>query len=188
MVFGIIRYEREKIQRINRRIHSYQTEIRFDLSPNILYSFGSYPNMFDLTRQEQLIALILIGGIIIGGVVLWIRRDPAPPTPEPLEYEVNLSDGEHGRKGNTLVEPEHSDESDSETPGSELIDVNTASTEELEVVPGIGPKTAETIIKYREAFGPFENINELIEVPGIGEKKLEKFKEYMTVNREEESH
>ena len=62
-----------------------------------------------------------------------------------------------------------------------MIDVNTASTEELEVVPGIGPKTAETIIKYRDAFGPFENINELIEVPGIGEKKLEKFKEYLEV-------
>ncbi len=157
-----------------------RAEIRFDLSPNILYSFSSHPNMFNLTRQEQLIALILIGGIIVGSVVLWIRRDPAPPTPESLEYEINLSevDREDGAtKGGGDDEATEND--------GRLIDVNTADITELQKVPGIGPKTAETIIKYREAFGPFGDIDELVEVPGIGEKKLEKFKEYMTVNGEE---
>jgi comEA protein len=136
--------------------------------------------MFNLTRQEQLIALILIAGIIIGGVVLWIRRDPAPPTPEPLEYEINLSEVNRENRNSGIEE----DNGDGGVERS-LIDLNTANEEELQIVPGIGPKTAETIIKYRETFGPFGDIDELIEVPGIGEKKLEKFKEHLTVAAED---
>jgi competence protein ComEA len=124
--------------------------------------------MFYLTRQEQLIALILIGGIIVGGIVIWLRRDPAPPVPEPLDYEINLS------------------EIDREEISPALIDVNTAREEELMEVPGIGPKTAETIVKYRETIGPFEHIDELTKVPGIGEKKLQGFKEHLEVKEGDE--
>ena len=121
--------------------------------------------MFDLTRREQLIALILIGGIIVGGIVLWLRRDPAPPVPEPLDYEINLAEADRG---------------DREI-GPVLIDVNTAGKDELMEVPGIGPETADMILERRETKGPFEDIDELTEIYGIGEKKLQKFKEYLEV-------
>ena len=55
----------------------------------------------------------------------------------------------------------------------ERINVNTASASELDELPGIGPALAEAIIEYREAHGPFENAEELMEVYGIGEVKLE---------------
>jgi competence protein ComEA len=60
------------------------------------------------------------------------------------------------------------------------IDINTASVEELQSLPKIGPKTAEAIVKYRQKH-PFKSIDELINVKGIGEKKLELLRPLITV-------
>ncbi len=62
-----------------------------------------------------------------------------------------------------------------------LIDLNTASVEQLTTVPGIGEATASKIVEYRSKIGKFESVDELIEVKGIGEKKLEVLRNYFTV-------
>lgn len=54
-----------------------------------------------------------------------------------------------------------------------LINVNTATLEELDTLPGIGPKIAQAIIDYRTEYGDFEAPEDLLHVPGIGDKKLE---------------
>lgn len=61
------------------------------------------------------------------------------------------------------------------------LDVNTASAEELEKVPGIGPGLAAKIIQYRHQSGRFETCDDLQKVGGIGKAKLEKFRPYLTV-------
>jgi len=62
-----------------------------------------------------------------------------------------------------------------------LVNINTASQEELESLPYIGPALAQRIIEYREANGPFESIEEIIEVYGIGQKTFENIQDLITV-------
>ncbi|RKX59198.1 MAG: hypothetical protein DRP29_05115 [Thermodesulfobacteriota bacterium] len=63
----------------------------------------------------------------------------------------------------------------------EKINLNEATFKELKSLPGIGPKIAQRIIKFREKYGPFNSIEDLLKVKGIGKKKLEILKNYLTV-------
>ena len=55
---------------------------------------------------------------------------------------------------------------------NQLVPVNTAPASELQKLPGIGPKLAEAIIEYRTKSGPFERVEQLLDVKGIGPAKL----------------
>lgn len=61
------------------------------------------------------------------------------------------------------------------------ININKATSEELQKIPGIGPAKAAAIISYREEFGKFKNIDELTRVSGIGKKTVEKIAEFIVV-------
>jgi len=69
------------------------------------------------------------------------------------------------------------------TPGADtdLININTASSFELESLPGIGPTTAQKIIDYRETNGPFISIEDIINVSGIGPGTYTRIKDLITV-------
>ena len=62
-----------------------------------------------------------------------------------------------------------------------LININTATKEELKQIDGVGDTKAEAIIKYRNDNGPFKDIEELKNVSGIGEALFEQIKIYITI-------
>ena len=62
-----------------------------------------------------------------------------------------------------------------------MININTASKDELTELTGVGPKIAERIIENRKTHGGFSSKEEILNVKGIGEKIFEKFKDYITV-------
>ena len=66
-------------------------------------------------------------------------------------------------------------------PYSGKIDLNTATSEELQTLPGIGETIAGAIIAYREQIGGFTSIEQLMEVPRIGATTFEKLKNLITV-------
>ena len=59
--------------------------------------------------------------------------------------------------------------------------LNTATEQNLELIPGIGPQLALRIIIFREQNGPYEDLADLMNVKGIGEKKLKEITPYVTV-------
>lgn len=63
-----------------------------------------------------------------------------------------------------------------------VVNVNTATAEQLQLLPGIGPALAKRIIEFREANGPFEKVDELVAVRGIGEKSLAKLRPYVVTS------
>jgi len=62
-----------------------------------------------------------------------------------------------------------------------LVNINTANTDELQTLNGIGPSKASAIVSYREENGLFQTVEDLGQVSGIGEKSLEKIKAQITV-------
>lgn len=58
-----------------------------------------------------------------------------------------------------------------------LVDINRATANELEELPGVGPVLAQRIVEHRAAHGPYVAVEDLLDVPGIGEAKLASMRE-----------
>jgi competence protein ComEA len=67
------------------------------------------------------------------------------------------------------------------TPGAPLVDLNTATTVELEALPEVGPVTASAILAWRDQNGGFTAVSELLEVDGIGDATLASIAPFVTV-------
>ena len=61
-----------------------------------------------------------------------------------------------------------------------IININTASAEDLSLLPGIGPALAERIIAYRQTAGSFQTIEDLLNVKGIGNTIFSRISKYIT--------
>jgi competence protein ComEA len=66
-------------------------------------------------------------------------------------------------------------------PPSKPLNLNTATADQLAQLPGIGPKTAQAIVDFRKASGPFRRVEDLLAIRGISRRKLEAIRPYVTV-------
>ena len=65
---------------------------------------------------------------------------------------------------------------------SGTVNVNTATAEELQLLPGIGETRARAVIETRKRRGGFESVEDLLDVKGIGESSLQQMRPYVTVD------
>ncbi|MBM7577716.1 helix-hairpin-helix domain-containing protein [Jeotgalibacillus terrae] len=80
-----------------------------------------------------------------------------------------------------IIIPEKiSEEAVNQAVQSDKININVATSTELETIPGIGPSKAAAIIQYREENGYFKSIEDMMNISGIGEKTFEQLKEFIS--------
>lgn len=106
-------------------------------------------------------------------------------TSSPESYRVNTTRQPDAVGSDFTEEQDGGKETcpDSLLPG-ETIDVNRADHYDLQRLPGIGEKRAQEIIAYREKNGPFQTVDELMNVSGIGPAILENLREYAVAGSE----
>ena len=102
-------------------------------------------------------------------------------TKEQEEIEQEACKNQNGIENDACIEDSTNDTSSSSVVISGKISLNTATLDELMMLPGIGEAKAEAIIKYREEVGAFQNIEELKEVNGIGDAIFDQIKESITI-------
>ncbi len=111
--------------------------------------------------------------LFVLGTVMDVRRGCHPvmaPEPAPRTAAADTSRREPPRAGGERANPG--------APGTPL-DLNRATVEELDRLPGIGPVLARRIVEHRERQGAFHSIEELLGVPGIGARSLERLRPYV---------
>ena len=75
---------------------------------------------------------------------------------------------------------------DTELPNELIVDLNDATQAELNLLPGVGEKLANDILRYRDEIGGFQSVDELMNIRGIKEGRLLSLRKYVKVNGEKQ--
>lgn len=130
-------------------------------------------DFFAFTKNEQKVFLFLSVILLAGVAVKAYKAYIAPPVQTQFDYSA--SDSVFFARSAAV------DDSSTAAPLPAMIDLNSATKEQLMSLPGIGDAMAERIMLRRQELGRFRRIDELRKVKGIGEKKFEKLKPYIEV-------
>jgi comEA protein len=132
------------------------------------------------TKNEQRIFLFL-SVVFLAGVS--VKAYKAYFSPQPVrQFDYSASDKEFEERSRYLNNPSPAADSGragTSRPGKgnvKVIDLNTATRDELLSLPGIGESIAEQILIYRDEHGGFTSVDQLRKIKGIGIKKLEKLR------------
>lgn len=141
-------------------------------------------------RRHEMI--IIAAALILAGLLVIFNVLTAPPLqPAVVSYSAGEAPSAFGAESTSAAEPAlttfvHAsptgEQISDETPDADFpVDLNSADSQALQALPGIGPAKAEAIITYRNENGGFYSVDELLNVNGIGEQTLEKLRPYVTV-------
>ena len=131
--------------------------------------------MAGISQFEKGILLLTAGFVLFTGGWFLAGQNTSEP------YTVTVSAPQEPSAPDPALQeaPAEGERPDSLLPG-EVIDLNAADTYDLDRLPGIGPAKAEAILAYREEYGPFQSVDDLLSVSGIGEVTLENLRPYVT--------
>ncbi len=148
--------------------------------------FSSLQEKLGFSKNEIIVVLLLCVAFLIGVGIQWLKAPHTQDQEEQFNYhEIEKEFLELSRR-DSLERATRQDSTREErrknlTPHS--IDLNTATKEELLLLPGIGDQYADRIILSREDTGRFRSIEEIMRVKGIGKKTFEKIRPFITIGR-----
>ncbi|MDR1467422.1 MAG: helix-hairpin-helix domain-containing protein [Oscillospiraceae bacterium] len=129
-----------------------------------------------MDSQRKQIRFLVVVALILCSATVFYNAFFAPKTD--MEEIIYID----GKNTEELYECNSEQKKDLEFESEEKININLSSVEDLsENLPGIGRSIAERIVKKREEFGLFLDINDIKNVSGVGEKKFEKIKDFICV-------
>ena len=111
-----------------------------------------------MTKTEKI--LLVVAAVFFAAAALLLPRTDAAVSVRPAYTMPGPSPAEAPGEDELWVTLTH------------RIDLNHASVQELTALPGVGTVTAQAIVDYREANGPFERVEDLLLVPGVGESTV----------------
>ena len=97
-----------------------------------------------------------------------------------IPYKAGEEPTTSNSNDDTSLELPGATEESSAGSSQDLININTASVEELDSLPGIGPTIAQRIIDYRDENGPFQTIEDILNVSGVGPSTFDQIKDLIT--------
>lgn len=131
------------------------------------------PGVYRLNTGARIIDAIEIAGGPTGDAVLDVLN-LAEPVFDAMRIYVPVA-GDDACPDAGVMHPDRS------LASNNLVDINRATAEQLQALPGIGPVLAGRIVAYREQNGPFRSPEDLLAVSGIGPKVLEQLKPYLLI-------
>ena len=129
--------------------------------------------MMNFTPQESRILLFLVATLLLGSAISLYRHHRINVA---SELSVNSLDVIPGSGASDSSEVEKDVEL-----LNEKLNINTATSQELQLLPGIGPQLARRIVAHRQTHGLFSSPSQITEVRGIGEKTLQRITGLITV-------
>lgn len=127
-----------------------------------------------MNRKEKTVLIFLCICFLIGVGISLIRHRLEQKHIQAITIQKPIT-----QLTNDSVIRNESDSSESNI----LININTASSKELDALPGIGPALAQRIIDYRQKTGSFKSKEDILKVSGIGAKKFAALKDKITINQ-----
>jgi comEA protein len=149
--------------------------------------FSSLQEKFGFSKNEIIVVLLLCLAFLIGVGFQWFKKSASSDQDQQFDYrEIEKEFLELSRRDSLerATRQDSTREEKRKTLAPRSININTATKEELLVLPGIGEQYADRIILSREDSGKFQTIEEIMRVRGIGKKTLEKIRPYITVGTE----
>lgn len=142
----------------------------------------SVNNALGFTRQEQLIVVFLLCGLLLGSVVSITKKHSVKKSSFDYdEIKKKFAERVRIRSEEAQAVVGNDGAAKIQEKARISININTASQKELEKLPQIGPVLAKKIIEYRRRQGGFKSAEELRKVSGIGEKVFARIKPYVRI-------